>query len=800
MKNTWIEYMLDSAHKYDNMSDFDKNIISKIFLSKVYASFFIFESSKWEIHMDDVIKIILRWQFENWDNMISIDTSNLVQVLDNDYQDINIWEKSYLFPFIKIKYNKFKNNDYWFASNILSDFEGVFYKYLFLIELEWKIVLFTDISEDFLSNSFDLMKDNWYKKIELHSIIPKMIDLISEKFQSWEAEIRELGISFPLSMLGQHAEIKNKMKQWTNISTDKNFEKLISYGLLDSVKIESDFNVSFNSDNENDKYRLHWFLYSDDELNYTIINDLKKFICKIDESKKIIEWSNFAWLPIYVTSYKKIFTDSSKYPKFRLVHNKLDNIETNYDIKLKFKINEKNQEYDYTITWIYPQYFKERNLKEIKWALCYLKKNDNIKDKDIWELSEDSIKECLEWNSTMPCNEFLNNIRKWYAWMYKYIAEENCWNFDNKRHPDFCTQDLFLTAVSDDNNDYLINITNPKKDNTQKLGHKITVNIYKLSSFSFNYKDITRIIDKYNKWNFTYYLWLLERYLYLPKEKAHIRVNNELFTFLTEVCKETKTNNYYKLLHKSTSVNESKVKYYNSPSDKPYINNKIGLEDMWSLAFMKLLDNNWHKSFFWWRTMGWASRELADVISIYQRSKKEVDINLFHMKKDPFEQKTESIYSASFSNYTVVIGQVLEKIKSFLYQKKYEDILISLKQFFDDENKLWWNYEIYRAIKSSIIQNRMNKINFNIYFPIKEKDYFNYEKMNKNKKLWLVTNWKRLKVINDIFKSNIENVNNPNMNINLNLWIVICANWWRYIKDEIKNKIYIINDINVLLK
>lgn len=798
-------YMSESAIKYIDLSEHEKNEFNIRILNKIYTSFFIFEPKNNKIiSSKEVIESVILSEFTGFDKSSLIDVSNLLN--DSELTEIIIWN-SYMTPFLKIEYCPLKHKWSNWVENVFNEFVSRFYQYICVSEINWKIIIFTDIWEDFLNDSFIKLEELWYKKIELHSIIPKIIDLIADDIHNSDNNdsIRELWIHFPLSMLWYNSEIIWKMKEWKNITNDNNFKKLISYGLLDTVKISTDFNISFNNDNNGDKYRLYWFLFSKNNINIKIFNELWAFIKKIDWIDKESSSDNFAWLPIYVINSKKVYENKESYPYFTYEIKYSESKERNELIlELTFDWNWSDSiNWNYIITWTFPQYFKERLYNDIKWECCYLTRNEN---KDEWELLDSEILEIFGNEKKIQCDIFLNKIREGYAKNYIYKPNSTWWLGEHDK-PNMSAWDLFLTAVNIDNrsNDYLINISTPKRSNQIKLWHKITVNIFKLSSFNFNIDNIKWIIksyyDKYN-WKFLINRPVLGTISKVLDVKWHeFQINwNKLFNIAT-VYYPSKWNNKPKI--KSWIFELTDLWKINK---KIYINNELKLEDVWSMAFIELLKKNWHQSFFWWRSNWWSTRELADIISIneYVNNKKNkiININLFHMKKDPFEQKSESTHSIAFSTYTVVLWQILEKIKSFLYQKDYDWILESLKMFFDEGE---WNYEIFLAIKKAINNNRKNVINFNIYFPIKEKDYFNTTGVdsNFNNRLALETNWKRLKIVNDIFKSNVDNVanNDYKMKINLNLWLVICKKWYLYNNNNktkwgIETELSIINNIN----
>lgn len=810
-------YMEDVEWILENLTDDERKRISQIFLSRVYTSFFVFEHTQTRPNAKLVLDTILNTRLKSYSQKAVFNITDFFNV-----DGVDIWG-TFLFPFVKIKYPLFKwkteksDNQ---INSILDKFEGVFYRYLCVMEIEGKIVIFTDISEDFFDNSLDALEKEGYRKIELHNVIPKIIDSLSEKFKNREAEVGEMWVSFPLSMLGPHANIANKLKRGNEVSNDANFKNLIRYWLLDFVKINSDldFNISFNSDNEKDKYRLPWYLYSKEyDMNVDILKSLSNFIKEIDKVAKEGGESNFAWLPIYVISGKRTYKDGGSYPIFSYAE-KCDESWDLSTLNLILTPNEFNNSTDeYIITWIYPQYLKEWKYNDND-VYCYLKK---IEDVNGWELVFENISNVFWVKKHLRCDDFLNEIRSSISDFYYYHNEEAPKN-DWHNHPNLMPSDLFLTAVSGketDKSDYLINITNPKRWNKhvgEKLWKKISVSTYKLSCFDFDLQSIKWIITSYHNGNEKIKpisLWVVEKLMPNIRDSDRFNVNWKFFFEIKLQCDDAKNDSsYYKLRNKKESqewdVKESykKQKKYGCPEkykNKGYINNRLWFEDLWSLCFMELLEAKWHKVFFWGRTLWWKSRELADVISIYElnsvNNRKIVNINFFHMKLKPFEQKNTSVLESAFSHYTEVVWQVLEKAKSFLYTWRFESILEWLKQYFPDPNLP--NYEIFEALKKVINENRNNSINFNIYFPIQEKDYFNSEWLDWNnlKKLWLETNWKRLKIITEVFNANISSVN-PNMKVHLHLGLVICKEEKTYIDQHIKTRIALLHNVENLFK
>ena len=91
-------------------------------------------------------------------------------------------------------------------------------------------------------------------------------------------------------------------------------------------------------------------------------------------------------------------------------------------------------------------------------------------------------------------------------------------------------------------------------------------------------------------------------------------------------------------------------------------------------------------------------------------------------------------------------------------------------------------------------------ININVYFSVNFKDYWwDLNDSNSVDELSFITNWKRLKMVNDIFTSNINNVTNNlthHIKLNLNLGMLVTktkkSEWW----IDIKNDLFIVDDIN----
>lgn len=771
--------------KLKNINKEELEKLHKIFLGKVYASFFIFEKEKWKVSAVEFLKTFFNEEKDNNHENLFLDVSDYfteAKIWTDKLSELNIW-KVYLFPFIKVEHELFKkynlelNTDF---QDILDEFKVVFYRYVCIMEIDNKIIFFTDILEDFCEQYFNNLKKIWYHKIELHNVIPRLIDWMNPHLEDWSAEIWELWISFPLSMLWAHAKIRDIFKNKAKVWQDNNFKNIIKFWLLDYIKIISDFNISFNSDNDKDKFSLHGFIFPSNSINIELLKWLKKFLEEINKNIEPSFESNFAWLPIYVISWKKVY--EKDYPHFILNDNTDDKkITIDFNTWNLESYSDKNTlQGSYYITWIYPQYLKNR-YHDWRSVYCYLKEDENKKE---WDMSFENILELFHWNTKLSCEYFLNEIRDKISDVYWYINEEapiTDWHW----HPNLMSSDLFMTAIShnkDDTSDYLINITNPKTRKSKqmdKLWKKITVDVYKLSSFDFDNKKIIESIKKYNSWElWVYGIWNISKTPYSPKERNSFHINKIKHFEIMKKCPD-----WDGLKNKKLKAYEKYVKP-DLFSDKCYIDDALAMEDLWSLCITYLLKSKWQTAFFWWKKAGAQYRELADIISISEKSDKTcLYINLFHIKLKPLEQQKTSSIEASFSYYTQVVWQVLEKFKSFVDVSSTEKILEWLEQYFI----IWkWdkapNYEIYEELEKYILQYKGKKISFNIYFSVREKDYFDADflKHGNLKELTYSTNWKRLKIIYDVFKSNISSAN-PKMNVNFNLWLLVCKNqssWW----------------------
>jgi len=772
----------------------------EIFLSKVYASFFILRTQTWEINGRQVINTFLQKMFKEEnipDNMIL----NISDYYDWYKDELKLWDV-YLFPFIKIQHQIYKKWWDWQTKNILDEFEWVFYRYVCVMEINHKIVIFTDIWEDFISNEFKELEKIWYKKVELHNIIPKIIESLAEDLEKWNSQVREIWVSFPLAMLWAHANIRDKVKSSKKMAKDRNFKNLIRYWLLDFLKIKAFVNISFNSDNEKDKYNLHWFLYTNSWINIELIRKLKQFLDEIDRCLDEEVDNSFLWLPIYVICWKNTYEKQKDYPYFSYRWNKLVlNLNNN-----NFDTDDNTINKDFIITWIYPQYLKERKIDN-KNVFCYLseKKTENNNMDYNYNFSNKDLRNIFWMKNRMRSDKLLSKIRDKLSEKYIYINEEEEYSIENSHnHPNFMESDIYLTAISENDSDidYLINIIIPKTGDEKNEKKKASVSLYKLSWFEFNFDKMEKLILEYNNGNIeTKELWIIEKWEFRPRETQRFEVNNKYVFDLIKKCSDANWNSAWKCLDNT----------FCKPTfldNKDYIDDCLKLEDMRSLAFIKLLEEKWHKAFFWGKKAWRFYRELADIISI-QEFNEEVNINFYHMKLSPFEQKRENFIEASFSHYTVVVWQILEKIKDFYDSSEMEQIINWLEKFFVTKEK-WTlktqpapNYEIFEKLKKILekADSKNRKINFNVYFPIKESDYFNLDKLNCLKELWIETNWKRLKIISDIFESNVNNnSNNHKLNMSLNLWVIICKKLDSHIDKTIRTEFLLIDNISWLLK
>jgi len=786
----------------ENLTDAERTKLACIFLEKVYASFFVFEKTNKNLtarqFIDQIISSRIIWEFST--SVIESD------VLRNS--DPEIWD-AYIFPFIKVEYNPFDSelSQYTESSirKILEEFKGTFFRYICVFEIRWKIIVFTDLKEDFLDTSINNLSKIWFKKIEIHTVIPRIINSLAEQFENNDAQIKEMGISFPLSMLWSHANIKERTKNSVRVSSDLNFKNLIRYGLLDSVKINAWFNIAFSITNDKDKYVLPGFLYSKRNwINTKLIESLKSFLFELDK-KDAIKNSDFVWLPIYVIVWKRIYEKTSLYPTFSLHRNPIDHeLELKvdfHDIWANITEKENNISGKYNITGVFPQYLKEWkiNQKEVYCTLSY-KWGEDID----WIPNESSLLEIFgDENKLLRADTFLTWLTKKLGLSYYYKLDDYFEEFIDidegaDGHPNFMPSDLLFTASSDNSGaDYLINITVPKKwSDTFKSNEekKLSVDLYRLSSFNFDIEKIKTIISRYYSRDDSSFKWIY-RIGYIQKIQSNDLIKAKLSSSMgwnfsidstgenfeiSQYCWITRVDEW----HTKGKTSNKKVTYTCPDKYKDLeLWDNLTMEDLWSLAFHELLKKGEHRAYFWWRTKWGKARELADIISIRKGINKDsskseyLDINFFHMKLWPYEQKSSTKLEVGFYEYTNVVGQSLEKLKSFLYAESLEEIIEWLKQYFSPEDSK--KYIIFEDLEKSIRDNKDNQININIHFPIKERDYFpdlRYHELNTNQKLALETNWKRLKILSEVFNANISNLNNPKMRLRFNLWLVICKN------------------------
>jgi len=754
--------------------------LKKVFLKKVYVSFFILEPDnilEFQENINEtgytisVFKNILTSLFEK-----EIDYLEDIILDMADFDDI---KGSYLFPFIKSEYEVYNRRYSWDSEkikNILNIFHTNMFSYIFIYPFQGKLIVFTDIKEEKILPILQLLPD--FSALELHNIIPSIIDSLKDKMLKDEkAGINEIWIWFPLSMLWWHADIRDKVKKWWVISWDNNFKNLIRYGLLNFLKLKFRYTISFNKDNEKNKFNLHGYLYDyqDDCLNEDIINDLESFLSDI-ENASLSSNSDFFGLPLYILSWKYTYSKSdSWYPEFH------------YDVingNLKLSLSNWDDERTFDITWVFPQYIKINDNN----VFSYLKVKENIQDNDIkhYWFEDDFF---IDKKTSAPCDDFLYDIREKMSHMFHYDCDEE---FEWKVKPEVTPSDFYFSASSEEQ-DYLINICNSKRGRN-KISHHITVDIYKLSSFNY-WRDL--VDNSMKKFNSNYNNKLLGTLKLAIDKNSPTKITCWTYEDELKCIKHCKTNS-------------SDIDGYIKPeqfNDVSYIDRVLKYEDYISLCLIKIFEQNNYSSFFGWKKNGKYTRELADIISIEEDDGK-INVNLFHIKTKPFESKRVTNLEASFSAYTQVVWQTLEKAKAFMDEPYIEWILKGLEKYFYYEKQVDWelsrvnadNHLIFEYIESKIKWLTSGTININVYFSVNFKDYWwDLNDSNSVDELSFITNWKRLKMVNDIFTSNINNVTNnltPHIKLNLNLGMLVTktkkSEWW----IDIKNDLFIVDDIN----
>lgn len=763
----WIKELIKTANI---------NELKKVFFKKIYFSFFILEPKN---KIDFAKKLLDDDYIKNINLSILRDLLNeeIPDELLLDVSDLSLINKSFLFPFIQSRrkiYYWYNWDNVW-VKNILDLFLTDIFSYVSIIPFENKLIVFTDLKEEKILPILSSLND--FRALELHLVIPKIIDNLKWKIglnnEKW---VNELWIGFPLSMLWWHADIRDKIKKWWAISGDKNFRNLIMYGLLNFLKLKLDYTISFNKDNEKNKFNLHGYLYNfkENTLNQDLIYNLKSFLNDIDDNSSPLS-NDFFGLPIYIISWKYVYKKSEWYPIF------------DYTLKTKelFLRLVWDSSETFRINWFFPQYIKITEDNDF----AYLRvRDDIIKDKinDYW--FEDSY--FSENKQSENCEAFLNEIRYNMTSVYHYVSDDELSSLDNSL--EFRVSDLFLSATSD-KQDYIINISNPKK-HRNKDDHSLTVNIYKLSSFGYWWDNIQKSIVRLNNSNILTSNFIGSIEIDLDrKTPTTVKYNGNQETVNCIVK--------YKASNWNWDIKPPTWKFWKPSqfSDQKafwYIDDNLKYEDYLSLCLIKLFEFNNHKAFFWWKKDGRYFRELADIISVSKKGDI-LDLNLFHIKTKPFEQIQTSNLEASFAEYTQVVWQTLEKVKSFMDEKDIGWILNWLEHYFqysfknnktstcydhkESEDALITknapNYCVYEEIKTELLNHKNWTINFNIYFPVRHQDYFlDPNQWDVLKNLALETNWKRLKMVSDIFNSNVTNVNNasmPNLKIQLNLWILV---------------------------
>ena len=353
----------------DYLKDANIEELKKIFFKRIFFSFFILEPKNKanfkELLLDkSYIKNI------NLSILSELLSENISEDLLLDISNISMVDNSFLFPFIQSRkkiYDWYNWNNEW-TIKILDLFLTDIFSYISIIPFENKLIVFTDIKEEKIFPILSSLND--FRALELHLVIPKIIDNMKGKIglndDKW---VNELGIGFPLSMLWWHADIRDKIKKWWAISGDKNFRNLIMYGLLNFLKLRLDYTVSFNKDNEKNKFNLHWYLYDfkENKLNQELIYNLKSFLNDIDDDSGTLS-NDFFWLPIYIISGKYVYRKSGWYPIF------------DYDKKTKelsLRLIWENND-SFRINWFFPQYIKITDDNDF----AYLRiKDDILKDK-----------------------------------------------------------------------------------------------------------------------------------------------------------------------------------------------------------------------------------------------------------------------------------------------------------------------------------------------------------------------------------------------------------------------------------
>jgi len=341
--------------------------------------------------------------------------------------------------------------------------------------------------------------------------------------------------------------------------------------------------------------------------------------------------------------------------------------------------------------------------------------------------------------------------------------------------------------LGDDRREFLLNFTYPKKERqTEKL--KMSVDVYSLSYSNFDWYEITLSIDNFNLDNHKK-LWTIE-VGYMNEDKrlgTLVRTNNGKSSFL----------------QKSLDCETSRIMKPDEYAHISYIADTLKYEDYLSLSFIDMLNLSSYthkdKGFFWWKWNSEKARELADIIAL-RKSNQDVNLCLFHMKVEPFEQKNSGRIKSSFSYYTQVIGQSLEKAKAFLYEKDIQGIIDGIEPYFYEGESVAWNYIIFENIKELLLEAWKN-INVCIYFPVRYEDYFGDTNSVSNlRRLTLEINWKRLRMLNDIFQSNVSNLSFPwGVNINLQLWLVVFCIEEAEAEKGIKNWVYLVDNVSELM-
>ncbi len=757
-----FEYLEDTLLEIENL---DKEVLSFMFLKRVQSSFFVLDSSE-------------KWTFDTLSSIIFDLTKTEVpkEVILNIEKWIWItW--SYIFPFLRSEQYVYNINWAWNTDieNYLRNFKTDIYPYLCIMPVKNKYILFTDIKEEHIIKYLPKYNFN-----ELHKIIPKMIDSLKDKVDGKKVDIKEMGVSFPLSMIWYHSHIQNKLKKWVSISNDISFINLIKYWLLDYLKIKTKYTISFNNDREKNKFRLHWKLFdiTEAKINNEVLEHLELFIDDI--SINLTSWEKrdkkgIFNLPIYIVSWKYSYRKEDWYPLL------------NYDsVKEKLTLKLPELPESLLVTWIFPQYLKLLDWSEVAY-LKYMEDVKNWEEIEDYDFESDFFKENKQWF----LHEFLREIRNRSTNMYTYINEDKGWT-----NPSLNVSDFFITArLWENNQEYLLNITDPKTKRG-KDKHILTIDIYELSYTDFEWERISQSIIDFDIVKDSKKIGSLEINDKSNWKYSQINLVNNIEQITDTVLRVDN-------IEVTKRKGKWKVDYYNKPSqfkDFKYIPSELKFEDLISLAFIRLLNisTHWNCAMFWGKGISSKSRELADIISV-KINNEDVLLDLYHMKIAPFTQTKTSLLKSSFSQYTQVVWQALEKSKAFIYKQTIEEVFEWIESYFLNNEEKADNYEIFETITKKL-PSKVKNLHVVIYFAVRYEDYFwPIESIDRLRKDTLEVNWKRLKMISDIFNSNVSNIELPGwFGITLKLGLIISKIPDEWPLGATNNSIHSINDVSNL--